>query len=259
MQDDVKQAEPERGVVDDRRSRYGRLVLKLSGEALAGRNGYGIDPEVADRIARELREVVQLGAEVAVVVGGGNIWRGIAGSAKGMDRATADYMGMLATVINALALQDALEQHGVDTRVQTAIEMQAVAEPYIRRRTIRHLEKKRVVIMAAGTGNPYFSTDTAAALRAAEIDAEIVLKATQEDGIYDADPRLVPDANKFDEITYLDLLNRGLKAMDSTATTLCMDNEIPMVFFNLNVPGNIKRVVLGENIGTFIRGEKRDR
>lgn len=236
------------------RSNYKRLVLKLSGEALAGGNGFGIDPGVVERIALELGEVADLGVEVAVVVGGGNIWRGAAGSNKGMDRTTADYMGMLATVINALALQDALEHHSVDTRVQTAIEMREVAEPYIRRRAIRHLEKGRVVIFAAGTGNPYFSTDTAAALRAAEIEAEIVLKATREDGVYDDDPRLNPNAKKFDEITYIDVLKRGLKAMDSTATSLCMDNAIPLVFFNLNVPGNIKRVVLGESIGTLIRG-----
>lgn len=234
--------------------KYRRLVLKLSGEALAGGGGYGIDPEVVDRIARELRDVAALGVQVAVVVGGGNIWRGVAGSNKGMDRATADYMGMLATVINALALQDALEQHGVVTRVQTAIEMREVAEPYIRRRAIRHLEKGRVVIFAAGTGNPYFSTDTAAALRAAEIEAEVVLKATREEGVYDDDPRINPAAKKFDEITYLDVLKLGLKAMDSTATSLCMDNGIPMVFFNLNVPGNILRVVMGEPIGTLIRG-----
>lgn len=235
--------------------RYRRIVLKLSGEALAGTAEYGIDPEVVNRIALEIKEVTELGVQVAAVVGGGNIWRGTAGSAKGMDRATADYMGMLATVINALALQDALESHGVDTRVQTAIEMREVAEPYIRRRAIRHLEKGRVVIFAAGTGNPYFSTDTTAALRAAEIEAEVVLKATKEEGLYDSDPRDNPNAVKFDEITYLDVLKRGLKAMDSTATSLCMDNGIPMIFFNINVPGNIRRVVLGDPIGTYIRGE----
>ena len=239
--------------------RYRRIVLKLSGEALAGSSAYGIDPEVVNRIALEIKEVASLGVQVAIVVGGGNIWRGTAGSAKGMDRATADYMGMLATVINALALQDALEKHQVDTRVQTAIEMKEVAEPYIRRRAIRHLEKGRVVIFAAGTGNPFFSTDTTAALRAAEIEAEVVLKATKEEGVYDSDPRSNPNAKKFEEISYLDVLKRGLKAMDSTATSLCMDNGIPMVFFNLNVPGNIKRVVLGENIGTYIRGESSGR
>lgn len=235
--------------------RYRRVILKLSGEALAGKSQYGIDPEVVNRIAREVGEVAQMGVQVAAVVGGGNIWRGTAGSAKGMDRATADYMGMLATVINALALQDALENHGVDTRVQTAIEMREVAEPYIRRRAIRHLEKGRVVIFAAGTGNPYFSTDTTAALRAAEIEAEVVLKATKEEGLYDSDPRENPNAVKFDEISYMDVLKRGLKAMDSTATSLCMDNQIPMVLFNINVPGNIRRVVMGEHIGTYIRGE----
>ncbi|HEX6989997.1 MAG TPA: UMP kinase [Bacillota bacterium] len=235
--------------------RYRRVVLKLSGEALAGPAEYGVDPEVVNRYALEIKEVVDLGVELAVVVGGGNIWRGTAGSAKGMDRTTADYMGMLATVINALALQDALEANGVPTRVQTAIEMKEVAEPYIRRRAIRHLEKGRVVIFAAGTGNPFFSTDTTAALRAAEIEADVVLKATKEEGVYDADPRENPHARKFDEISYLDVLQRGLKAMDSTATSLCMDNQIPIIFFNLGVPGNIKRVVQGENIGTFIRGE----
>lgn len=235
--------------------RYRRVVLKLSGEALAGKAEYGIDPHVVERIALEIQEVVGMGVQVAVVVGGGNIWRGTAGSAKGMDRATADYMGMLATVINSLALQDALEKHGVDTRVQTAIEMREVAELYIRRRAIRHLEKGRVVIFAAGTGNPFFSTDTTAALRAAEIEAEVVLKATKEEGLYDSDPRLNPNAKKFDEISYLDVLKRGLKAMDSTATSLCMDNQIPMVLFNINVPGNIRRVVMGDHIGTYIRGE----
>lgn len=238
-----------------RNPRYRRVVLKLSGEALAGETQYGVDPEVVGRIAREIKEVVSLGVQLAVVVGGGNIWRGTAGSAKGMDRATADFMGMLATVINALALQDALEKQQVASRVQTAIEMREIAEPYIRRRAIRHLEKGRVVIFAAGTGNPFFSTDTTAALRAAEIEAEVVLKATKEEGVYDSDPRVNPNAVKFDEISYLDVLQRGLKAMDSTATSLCMDNEIPMVFFNLNVTGNIKRVVMGENIGTFIRGD----
>ncbi|GAB6875755.1 UMP kinase [Thermaerobacter litoralis] len=238
------------------RPRYRRVMLKLSGEMLAG-GGYGIDPEVVDSIARQVREVVDLGVQVAIVVGGGNIWRGVQGSAKGIDRATSDYMGMLATVINALALQDALEKHGVDTRVQTAIEMKEVAEPYIRRRAIRHLEKGRVVIFAAGTGNPYFSTDTTAALRAAEIEAEIFFKATKEDGIYDADPRVNPNARKIDEIDYLEMLNRGLRVMDSTATSLCMENNIPIRVFDLSVPGNVRRAVLGENIGTYVRGEPR--
>ncbi|ADU51118.1 uridylate kinase [Thermaerobacter marianensis DSM 12885] len=238
------------------RPRYRRVMLKLSGEMLAG-GGYGIDPEVVDSIARQVREVVDLGVQVAIVVGGGNIWRGVQGSAKGIDRATSDYMGMLATVINALALQDALEKHGVDTRVQTAIEMKEIAEPYIRRRAIRHLEKGRVVIFAAGTGNPYFSTDTTAALRAAEIEAEIFFKATKEDGVYDADPRLDPNARKIDEIDYMEMLNRGLRVMDSTATSLCMENNIPIRVFDLSVPGNIRRAVLGENIGTYVRGDPR--
>lgn len=234
--------------------KYKRIVLKLSGEALAGDQGYGISPEVVESIALQIKEVNELGTEVAVVVGGGNIWRGVAGSARGMDRATADYMGMLATVINALALQDALEKHGVDTRVQTAIEMREVAEPYIRRRAIRHLEKGRVVIFAGGTGNPFFSTDTAAALRAAEIEADIMLKGTKAEGVFDSDPRENPDAKKYDRLEYLDLLNKGLRVMDSTATSLCMDNEIPIVVFDLKNVGNIKRIVMGENVGTFVKG-----
>lgn len=237
-----------------RNVKYKRIVLKLSGEALAGDQGHGISPEIVESIALQIKEVNELGTEVAVVVGGGNIWRGVAGSASGMDRATADYMGMLATVINALALQDALEKHGVDTRVQTAIEMREVAEPYIRRRAIRHLEKGRVVIFAGGTGNPYFSTDTAAALRAAEIEADIMLKGTKAEGVFDSDPRENPDAKKYDHLEYLDLLNKGLRVMDSTATSLCMDNEIPIVVFDLNNVGNIKRIVMGENVGTFVKG-----
>ncbi len=238
----------------ERRPRYRRVVLKLSGEALAGDLGYGIDPEVVDDIATQVKEVVALGVEVAIVVGAGNIWRGTAGARKGMDRATADYMGMLATVINALALQDALEKAGLDTRVQTAIEMREVAEPYIRRRAMRHLEKGRVVIFAAGTGNPYFSTDTAAALRAAEIEADVMLKATKEEGIYDADPRTNPEAKKYDEIDYTEVLRHDLRVMDSTATALAKDNAIPMVVFKLSDFGNMKRVVLGESIGTTVRG-----
>jgi len=234
--------------------RYRRVVLKLSGEALAGNQGFGIDPDVVKSIAGQIGEVVQLGVQMAIVVGGGNIWRGLAGSAKGMDRATADYMGMLATVINSLALQDALEKQGIISRVQTAIEMRAVAEPYIRRRAIRHLEKGRVVIFAGGTGNPYFSTDTTAALRAAEIEAEVILMAKRVGGVYDADPLKNPDAKLFTSLTYIDLLNKGLAVMDSTATSLCMDNRIPVVVFNLNETGNIKRAVLGENIGTFVGG-----
>ncbi len=235
--------------------KYRRVVLKLSGEVLAGNEGYGIDPRVATSIAEQVREISDLGVELAVVVGGGNIWRGTAGSALGMDRATADYMGMLATVINALALQDALEHHGVPTRVQTAIEMRQVAEPYIRRRAIRHLEKGRVVIFAAGTGNPYFSTDTTAALRAAEIEAQVMLKATKEEGVYDDDPRRNPDAKLFREIGYLEVLQRGLKVMDTTATSLCMDNGIPILVFDVNRHGNIRRAVMGERIGTFVRGD----
>ncbi len=238
--------------------RYERVVLKLSGEALAGNKGYGIDPEVVDDLALQIRDVTVLGTEIAIVVGGGNIWRGASGWAKGMDRATADYMGMLATCINSLALQDALEQHGVDTRVQTAIEMREVAEPYIRRRAIRHLEKNRIVIFAAGTGNPYFSTDTTAALRAAEIEADIMLKGTKTSGVYDSDPVNNPEAQKYDQIPYLEILNRGLMVMDSTATSLCMDNDIPIMVFDLNVQGNIKRAIMGENIGTYVTGGTSD-
>ncbi|MDA8066501.1 MAG: UMP kinase [Thermaerobacter sp.] len=232
--------------------KYRRVVLKLSGEALAGGAGYGIDPEVVVSIARQIREIRELGVQVGVVVGGGNIWRGTSGSAKGMDRATADYMGMLATVINALAMQDGLEKHGVDTRVATAIEMREIAEPYIRRRAIRHLEKGRVVIFAAGTGNPFFSTDTTAALRAAEIEAEVVLKATKEDGVFDDDPRRNLQARKYQSISYIEVLQKGLKVLDSTAISLCMDNGIPIVVFNLAVEGNIRRVILGEPIGTLV-------
>jgi uridylate kinase len=236
--------------------KYRRIILKLSGEALAGDRGYGIDTAVVSAIAAEVREIKDMGVEVAVVVGGGNIWRGVAGSNQGMDRATADYMGMLATVINALALQDALEKVGVDTRVQTAIEMKEVAEPYIRRRAIRHLEKGRVVILAGGTGNPYFSTDTTAALRAAEIEAEVILMAKNVDGVYDSDPRTNPDAKRFMELGYLDLLNRGLTVMDSTATSLCMENQIPIIVFNVSIRGNILKTVMGDCTGTFVgRGD----
>jgi len=236
-------------------SKYKRVIVKMSGEALAGHQGFGISPEVVGAIAQELKEVQALGVEVAVVIGGGNIWRGAVGSNKGMDRATADYMGMLATAINALALQDALEKLEVETRVQTAIEMKEVAEPYIRRRAVRHLEKGRVVIFGAGTGNPYFSTDTAAALRAAEIEADVVLKATKEDGVFDADPRKVSDAKMLTEVTYLEMLNKDLRVMDATAASLCMDNDIPIVVFNILKPGNIMRVIQGEKIGTVIKGE----
>lgn len=235
---------------------FKRVILKLSGEALAGSQGYGIDPEVVNSIASKVKKISQDGVEVAIVVGGGNIWRGVAGSTKGMDRASADHMGMLATVMNALALQDALENMNVITRVQTAIEMREVAEPYIRRRAIRHLEKGRVVIFAAGTGNPYFSTDTTSALRAAEIEADVILMAKRGvDGVYDDDPRNNPHAQKFDKLNYIDVLNKGLKVMDSTAISLCMDNNIPIIVFGLDNPDNIGKVILGEKIGTFIKGE----
>ena len=225
-------------------------MLKLSGEALAGENGFGIDFNIAMDIAKAVKELVDMGIEVGAVVGGGNIWRGRSG--EGMDRTTADYMGMLATSINALALQDSLESLGVDTRVQTAIEMKEIAEPYIRRRAMRHLEKGRVVIFGAGTGNPYFSTDTAAALRAAEIEADVILLAKKVDGVYDKDPHKYDDAKKYDELSYIEVLEQGLQVMDSTATSLCMDNDIPILVFALDNPENIKRVVLGENIGTIV-------
>jgi uridylate kinase len=231
---------------------YKRILLKLSGEALMGEQTYGIDPAVATQIAKDIKEIQGMGVETAIVIGGGNIFRGVAASARGMDRATADYMGMLATVINALALQDALEQQNVVTRVVTAIEMRAVAEPFIRRRSIRHLEKGRVVVFGAGTGNPYFSTDTAAALRAMEIKADVILKGTKVDGIYDADPMVKPDATRFDTISYLQVLEQGLKVMDATAISLCMDNRLPIVVFNLRTPGNIKRAISGEPIGSLV-------
>jgi uridylate kinase len=235
---------------------YKRVVLKLSGEALAGDLGYGIDPKVIFSIANQIKEIVELGVQVAVVVGGGNIWRGLSGSSKGMDRATADYMGMLATIMNSLALQDGLEQVNVPTRVQTSIEMRQVAEPYIRRRAIRHLEKMRVVIFAAGTGNPYFSTDTTAALRAAEIEAEVILMAKNKvDGVYSADPSVDPDAVKYEKLTFLEVLNKGLGVMDSTASSLCMDNDIPLIVFNISEEGNIRRAVMGEKIGTLVKEE----
>ncbi|HBL36269.1 MAG TPA: UMP kinase [Firmicutes bacterium] len=235
--------------------KYQRIMLKLSGEALAGEKGFGLDYKVVDRVARQIQEVVNLGVQVSVVVGGGNFWRGLTASAQGIDRATADYMGMLATVMNALALQDSFETIGMATRVLTAIEMREVAEPYIRRRAIRHLEKGRVVIFGAGTGNPFFSTDTAAALRAIEVDAEIILKATKVDGVYEQDPVLNPDAKKFDDLKFIEILNKRLKVMDSTATSLCMDNKIPIVVFNLNEVGNIRRIIMGEKIGTFVKGD----
>ncbi|WP_406678406.1 UMP kinase [Moorella sp. ACPs] len=232
--------------------KFKRVVLKVSGEALAGTQGFGIDQEVLTSIAAQIKEVRDLGVDVAIVVGGGNIWRGVKGSARGMDRATADYMGMLATVINALALQDALESQGVDTRVQTAIEMRQIAEPYIRRRAIRHLEKGRVVIFAAGTGNPYFSTDTTAALRAAEIEADVILMAKRVDGVYDSDPEKNPHAKRLKDLDYLEVLNGGLGVMDATATSLCMDNRIPIIVFGIKEKGNILKVIMGEPIGTFV-------
>ncbi|EGT3614774.1 UMP kinase [Clostridium perfringens] len=230
--------------------KYKRVMLKLSGEALAGENGFGIDFNIAMNIAKAVKELVDMGVEVGAVVGGGNIWRGRSG--EGMDRTTADYMGMLATSINALALQDSLESLGVDTRVQTAIEMKEIAEPYIRRRAMRHLEKGRVVIFGAGTGNPYFSTDTAAALRAAEIEADIILLAKKVDGVYDKDPHKYDDAKKYDELSYIEVLEQGLQVMDSTATSLCMDNNIPILVFALDQPENIKKAILGEKIGTIV-------
>jgi uridylate kinase len=234
------------------RPAYKRILLKLSGEALMGEQTYGIDPAVATQIAKDIKEIQGMGVETAIVIGGGNIFRGVAASARGMDRATADYMGMLATVINALALQDALEQQDVVTRVVTAIEMRAVAEPFIRRRAIRHLEKGRVIVFGAGTGNPYFSTDTAAALRAMEIKADVIMKGTKVDGIYDADPMVKTDAVRYDQISYQKVLEQGLKVMDSTAISLCMDNRLPIVVFNLRTPGNIKRAISGEPIGSLV-------
>jgi uridylate kinase len=232
---------------------FKRILLKLSGEALMGGQGYGVDPLMASKIAEEVKDVCELGVEVALVIGGGNIFRGLSAAAQGMERVSGDLMGMLATVINAIALQDALEKLNVHTRVVSAIEMREVAEPFIRRRAIRHLEKRRVVIFAAGTGNPYFSTDTAAALRAMEIKAEVILKATKVDGIFDADPVKVKSAAMFPEIRYMDVLRRGLRVMDTTAISLCMDNSLPIIVFNLLQSGNIKRVVLGEKIGTVVK------
>ncbi len=237
---------------DESQPRYSRVLLKLSGEALMGDESFGIDPAVATQIAREIGEIQSLGVQTGVVIGGGNLFRGLAASARGMDRATADYMGMLATVINALALQDALEQINVVTRVVTAVEMRAVAEPFIRRRAIRHLEKGRVVIFAAGTGNPYFTTDTAAALRAMEMRAEVILKGTKVDGIYSADPMIHPGAERYETISYLQVIERSLKVMDSTAVTLCMDNKLPIVVFNLRQAGNLRRVIMGEPVGTTV-------
>ena len=235
--------------------KYKRVLLKLSGEALMGEEGYGIDPKVVEELAVQIKEIVNDGVELAVTVGGGNIFRGLAGSAQGMDRAHADYIGMLATCMNALALQDAFERHGMVSRVQSAISMKEVAEPYIRRRATHHLEKGYVVIFAAGTGNPYFTTDTTAALRALEINAECLMKATKVDGIYDADPVTHPDAKRFETISYIDVLAKGLHVMDSTATSLCMDNDMPILVFDLTVPGNISRILKGEDIGTTVTAE----
>jgi uridylate kinase len=236
-------------------ARYGRVLLKLSGEALMGEQQFGIDPAVTTQIAKEIAEVQSFGVQVAVVIGGGNLFRGLAASAKGMDRATADYMGMLATVINGLALQDSLEKNGLNTRVLSAIEMRAVAEPFIRRRAVRHLEKGRIVVFAAGTGNPYFTTDTAAALRAMEMKADVILKGTKVDGIYTADPMLDPTATKYDQISYIKVLERGLKVMDATAISLCMDNKLPIVVFNLRTAGNLRRVIAGDPVGTTVTAE----
>jgi uridylate kinase len=231
---------------------YQRILLKLSGEALAGKEGYGIDTDVLKILATEIKEIHEKGVQVSVVMGGGNIFRGIKGATAGMDRASADYMGMLATMLNCLALQDALEHEGVHTRVQSAIEMRELAEPYIRRKAIRHLEKNRVVIFGAGTGNPYFTTDTTAALRAMEVGSEVVLKATKVDGIYDADPKLKKDAKRFDVLTYIEVLQKELKVMDSTAISLCMDNQLPIIVFDLHEHGNLKRVVEGKAVGTLV-------
>jgi uridylate kinase len=233
---------------------YHRILLKLSGEALVGDQEYGISPAIVKKVSAEVKEIKEMGVEVGIVIGGGNIYRGVAASTEGMDRTSADHMGMLATVINSLSLQDALEKAGVYTRVLSAIEMHQIAEPYIRRRAVRHLEKGRVVIFAGGTGNPFFTTDTAAALRAMEIKAQVILKATKVDGVYDQDPLLSKKAKKFDSLSYIEVLNRGLKIMDATAISLCMDHHLPVIVFNLNQKGNIKRVVLGQKIGTVIRG-----
>ena len=240
--------------MSDARPVFKRVLLKLSGEALGGGQSYGIDPEVVDRLAREMVEVRALGVELALVIGGGNIFRGLQGAAKGMDRATGDYMGMMATVLNSLALQDALERYGASTRVMTAITMQQVAEPYIRRRAMRHLEKGRITIFAAGTGNPYFSTDTAASLRAMEIGAEVLIKGTKVDGVYDKDPVTNSDAVRFSEVSYLEVLQRDLKVMDSTAISLCRDNTLPIIVFDFTEPGNTLRVICGEPIGTRVGG-----
>jgi len=232
--------------------KYSRILLKISGEALLGKSKYGIDPEVIEDIASQIKEVVEMDAEMAIVIGGGNFWRGVSENARGMDRATADYIGMLATIMNALGLQGVLEKKGVPSRVQTSISMQEVAEPFIRRRAVRHLEKKRVVIFAGGTGNPYFTTDTAAALRALEVNAQIIFKATKVDGVYDKDPIKHEDAKKFDKLTFLDVIKENLRILDSTATSLCMENNLPIIVFSITKPGNIKGAIMGKKIGTLI-------
>jgi uridylate kinase len=245
---------PARKVITMAEPYYKRVLLKLSGEALGGEQGYGIDPNTITAIAREVKQVVELGVQLSLVIGGGNIFRGLAASSKGMDRASADYMGMLATMINSLAMQDALEKVGVDTRVQSAIAMAEVAEPYIRRRAIRHLEKGRVVIFGAGTGNPYFTTDTAASLRAMEIGADVILKGTKVDGVYSADPNKDPSATKYENLDYLEVLRKGLQVMDATAISLCMDNSLPIIVFDVTTEGNVVRVICGERIGTLVKG-----
>jgi uridylate kinase len=232
--------------------KYSRVLLKISGEALLGKSKYGIDPEVIEDIASQIKEVVEMDAEIAIVIGGGNFWRGVSENARGMDRATADYIGMLATIMNALGLQGVLEKKGVPSRVQTSISMQEVAEPFIRRRAVRHLEKKRVVIFAGGTGNPYFTTDTAAALRALEVNAQIIFKATKVDGVYNKDPMKHKDAKKFDKLTFLDVIKENLRILDSTATSLCMENNLPIIVFSITKPGNIKGAIMGKKIGTLI-------
>lgn len=234
------------------KAKYNRILLKISGEALIGNCNYGIDTKIMDNIADQIKEVVEMGLEIAVVIGGGNFWRGVSASANGMDRTTADYIGMLATVMNAVGLQDSLEKKGISTRVQSSITMQQIAEPFIRRRALRHLEKKRVVIFAGGTGNPYFSTDTAAALRALEINAEIIFKATKVDGVYDKDPNKFSDAKKYDSLTFMEVLNKDLRILDSTAISLCLENNLPIVVFDISKPGNIKGVILGNKIGTLV-------
>jgi len=235
---------------------YKRILLKLSGEAMMGSQGLGIDPQVVNTVALELKEIKELGVEIGLIIGGGNIFRGLSASARGMDRVTADYMGMLATVINALALQDYLERHQVHTRVLTAIKMEQLAEPFIRRRAIRHLEKDRIVIFAGGTGNPYFTTDTAAALRAIEIEADAIIKGTKVDGVYDDDPKINKNAKKYDQLSYLDVVKKRLRVMDSTAVTLCMDNDLPIIVFNITIKGNLKKLILGDTIGTKVCEEQ---